>query len=241
MSSGRVKVLEEKARDNFSADVPGSHAIFMIVGLGNPGTRFAHSRHNAGYRVASAFSERHSISLRRKRFLRSRVGQGEVAGRRVVAVVPTTFMNRSGEAAARAVGFYGVHPKNLLVIVDDVNLPLGQLRIKAKGTDGGHNGLRSVIASLGTTDFPRLRVGIGREDSSTLTDFVLGDFGGEEKTIIEAAIQRAVEAVETTVVEGVSAAMNRYNQSFRPSQAHYPPIQHGCQENDERRTSQASC
>jgi len=186
-------------------------AISMIVGLGNPGSSYAQTRHNVGYRVAMRFSERHSIRLRRKRKLKSHVGVGEVAGKQVVVVLPTTFMNRSGEAVASAVGFYGVHPKDVLVILDDVHLPLGRLRIRSKGSDGGHNGLRSVTAWLGTADFPRLRVGVGREESNSLTDFVLGGFSQEEKEVIDGAVERAVEAAKDVVADGVANAMNRYN------------------------------
>lgn len=195
----------------FAQDVQALDNISMIIGLGNPGKRYMRTRHNIGYEVATRFCERHCIRLRAKRRLRSRVGVGEVAGKRVVAVVPTTFMNRSGEAAASAVGFYGVNPRDLLVIVDDVNLPLGRLRIRSNGSDGGHNGMRSVITWLGTTDFPRLRIGIGKNESRSLTDFVLGDFRKAEASVIGDAIERAAEAVEAIIVEGISSAMSRYN------------------------------
>jgi len=197
----------------FAENVRASEGIFMIVGLGNPGRRYMRSRHNVGYEVARRFCERHSMRVRAKRKLRARIGMGEVAGRGVAVIMPTTFMNRSGEAVASAVGFYGAHPKDLLVIVDDVNLPLGRLRIRSKGSDGGHNGLRSVIAWLGTTDFPRLRVGIGKNESRSrpLRNFVLGDFGREERGVIADTIGRAAEAVDAVIAEGIARAMSRYN------------------------------
>jgi PTH1 family peptidyl-tRNA hydrolase len=190
----------------------GTDGVLMIVGLGNPGKRYARSRHNVGFEVAGEFSRRHAIRFRRKRKLGADVGVGQAFGRRIVAVMPTTFMNRSGQAVASAVGFYGVAPRNVLVVVDDVNLPLGQLRIRRKGSDGGHNGLRSVIACLGTMEFPRLRVGIGTAGGGSLTDFVLGDFSAKEERIIKEAIERATEAVGVFVAEGAAAAMNRYNE-----------------------------
>jgi len=183
----------------------------MIVGLGNPGEAYQRSRHNAGQEVAKRFSQRHCIPLRAKRKLRCRIGLGKVAERNVAVVIPTTFMNRSGEAVACAVAFRGVNPQNLLVIVDDVNLPLGRLRIRSEGSDGGHNGLKSVIAWLGTKDFPRLRIGVGKEPSSSLTDFVLGDFAEDERPIVEQAIERATEALDTIIREGIAPAMNKYN------------------------------
>ena len=185
----------------------------MVVGLGNPGKRYARSRHNVGFEVAGEFSRRHEIRLRRKRKLRAHVGVGQACGRKVVAVTPMTFMNRSGEAVASVVGFYGVAPRNVLVVVDDVNLALGQLRIRRKGSDGGHNGLRSVIACLGTTEFPRLRVGIGGGGGGPLSNFVLGDFSAKEERVIREAIERAAEAVGVFVAEGAVAAMNRFNES----------------------------
>jgi len=188
----------------------------MIVGLGNPGRAYAHSRHNMGSEVAREFSERHSIRLRRRGKLRSRIGVGEVDGRKVIVAIPTTFMNRSGEAVSRVVGFYGVHAKNLLVILDDVNLPLGRLRIRSKGSDGGHKGLRSVIACLGTMEFARLRIGIGRDESGSLTGFVLGDFSTEEKTVIKGSIERAAEVSDAVISDGVASAMNRYNRPSEP-------------------------
>ncbi len=183
----------------------------MIVGLGNPGKAYASSRHNVGCDVAREFSARHSIPLRRKGKLRSRIGVGQVGGKNVIVVVPTTFMNRSGEAVSRAVRFYGVHPKNLLVVLDDADLPLGRLRLRNQGSDGGHKGLRSVIACLGTMDLPRLRIGIGRAEGDSLTGFVLGTFSDDEKAIIRKAMTRGVEAAEAVVAEGVVSAMNEYN------------------------------
>lgn len=236
------KSLAGKVKGGLAEKVGTSDDIFMIVGLGNPGRRYMRSRHNVGYEVAGRFSERHSIRLRRKRKLRCWIGVGEVAGRKVVAVAPTTFMNRSGEAVASAVGFYGVSPRDLLVIVDDVNLPLGRLRIRSKGSDGGHNGLRSVIAWLGTTDFPRLRIGIGKpapcgpdagsdkSRSRPLRDFVLGDFGEKERAVIGDVIEEAAEAVDAILSEGMARAMSRYNRSSSACAQHadseVPP--HGC-------------
>jgi PTH1 family peptidyl-tRNA hydrolase len=190
--------------------------------LGNPGKRYAHSRHNVGKEVVTAFCDRHSIRLRRKRLLHSRVGGCQMGGKKVLAVIPTTFMNISGQAVACAVGYYGVHPKNLLVTVDDVNLPAGQLRIRTKGSDGGHNGLKSVIAWLATADFPRLRIGIGMDDSKSLTEFVLENFEHQEKESVRAAVELSADAVETIIVQGISAAMNKYNQE-RPTIPNHAP------------------
>lgn len=185
--------------------------LFLIVGLGNPGGDYAGNRHNVGYAVAMEFSGRQGIVLRRKGKLRSRVGRGEVGGKKVIVALPTTFMNRSGEAVARLVSFYGAHPKNVLVVSDDINLPLGRLRIRSEGSAGGHKGLRSVIACLGTMEFPRLRLGIGTGEAEAVTDFVLGDFTQEEKAVMRAGVEQAAEAIETIVKEGLESAMSEYN------------------------------
>ena len=148
---GRLQAPRKVAEEVDVKDRTASEGMFMIVGLGNPGREYMHNRHNVGYQMIRRFSENHAIRLRTKRKLASRVGVTQVAGRRVVAVEPRTFMNRSGQAVASAVGFYGVNPKEVLVILDDVNLPLGRLRIRTKGSDGGHNGLKSIITWLGTT------------------------------------------------------------------------------------------
>ena len=210
---GRLQAPRKAAEGVDVKKRTASEGMFMIVGLGNPGREYMHNRHNVGYQMIRRFSENHAIRLRTKRKLASRVGVAQVAGRRVVAVEPRTFMNRSGQAVASAVGFYGVNPKEVLVILDDVNLPLGRLRIRTKGSDGGHNGLRSIITWLGTTEFSRLRIGVGNDNSRSLTGFVLGDFTEDERRVIGEAIERAAEAVDTVIAEGISAAMNRYNRS----------------------------
>jgi PTH1 family peptidyl-tRNA hydrolase len=178
----------------------------LVAGLGNPGREYEWTRHNVGFEVLESLAGRHGASWARK-------PDAELArwGQDAVLVKPQTFMNLSGSAVQHWQAFYKVAVEDVLVVVDDVNLDAGRLRIRRSGSAGGHNGLKSIIGALGTDQFPRLRVGVGGGNRKHLSSHVLGRFTEEEEEIIEAAIARAVEAVETFVAEGIVAAMNGYN------------------------------
>ena len=185
----------------------------LIVGLGNPGPRYARTRHNIGLRVLDAVATRAGAALAARRFA-GRFGAGALAGERVGLLAPETFMNRSGEAVAEALAALPVADpaRELLVVLDDVDLPLGRLRLRARGSSGGHNGLADVLERLGSEDVPRLRFGIGRPTEPRDTvDFVLEPFAPGEEELLTLAVARAVEAVECFVAEGIAAAMNRFN------------------------------
>ena len=189
----------------------------IVVGLGNPGRRYQGTRHNIGFAVADEVARRGQAVFEsgRGETLTARVGRGPAA---LLVVKPLTMMNLSGEAVAAVAGFYKVEPSAMLVAADDVNLPLGRLRLRAGGTAGGHNGFKSIIASLGTEEFPRLRVGVGRGDPRRdLADHVLAVFDDDERNEVDRAIARAADAVETFLAEGIEAAMNRYNRAGEPS------------------------
>jgi PTH1 family peptidyl-tRNA hydrolase len=188
----------------------------LIVGLGNPGRRYTNSRHNVGFKCVDLFAREHGISLT-QRGAHSKLGTGEVANTRIVVAKPQTFMNLSGEAVSALMRRYRLSPKDILVIYDDLDLPLGKLRIREKGSSGGHNGLKSIISRLGTQDFPRIRIGIAPgEDDDTMTkvdaiEHVLSDFTEEEKTVMREVYPRVAAAVECMLTEGLTAAMNKYN------------------------------
>ena len=185
----------------------------IVVGLGNPGRRYEGTRHNIGFAVADEVARRHGMVFESGRAdtLTARRGRGAAA---LLVVKPLTMMNLSGEAVAGVAGFYKIEPPAILVVADDVNLPLGRLRLRASGTAGGHNGFRSIIECLGTGEFPRLRVGVGRGDPRRdLADHVLARFDGDERDEVERTIARAADAVETFLAEGIEAAMNRYNRA----------------------------
>ena len=185
----------------------------IVVGLGNPGRRYQGTRHNIGFAVADEVARRREAVYESGRgdTLVARCGRGPDA---VLVVKPLTMMNLSGEAVTAVAGFYKVDPAAILVAADDVNLPLGRLRLRARGTAGGHNGFKSIIACLGTEEFPRLRVGVGRGDPRRdLADHVLARFDDDERDEVERAIARAADAVETFLAEGIEAAMNRHNRA----------------------------
>ena len=186
-------------------------ADYVIVGLGNPGREYSGSRHNVGFRCLELLARRHGIRLAdRRRWTLS--GRGHVEGRPVLLAKPRTFMNESGRAVRYLRDRYGVVPSRLLVIVDDMDLPLGKLRLRAAGGAGGHRGLDSIADELGSQDYARLRVGIGRPGGNTdAIAHVLSRFSSEEEPLVTEAVERAVETVEAVLSEGVQEAMNRFN------------------------------
>jgi len=187
--------------------------VKLIVGLGNPGRRYRLTRHNVGFRVLDALAARAGIALGERRF-DGRFGEGALAGERVGLLAPETFMNRSGEAVAQALAALpDVDPAlDLLVVLDDADLPLGRLRLRPRGSSGGHNGLADVLERLGREDVPRLRFGIGRSETPRDTvDWVLEPFAANEEELLAEALPRAVEAVACFAAEGTAAAMSRFN------------------------------
>jgi PTH1 family peptidyl-tRNA hydrolase len=183
---------------------------WIVLGLGNPGAEYAHTRHNIGFDVIGILASRHHIRLNFRRD-HARYGLGMIADVPVLLAKPMTYMNRSGEAARALLQRYPIDTSHLLVVVDDVALPLGRIRIRPSGSDGGHNGLESIIQCLGTQAFPRVRVGIGSPPPGQMVEYVLSRFSPQEQPIIDEALQRAADAVEAIIAEGVQAAMNRFN------------------------------
>jgi PTH1 family peptidyl-tRNA hydrolase len=183
----------------------------LIVGLGNPGAQYAATRHNVGIEAVAVLAQRHRIRLRRSR-LRAAEGIGEIAGMPVALVQPHTYMNLSGRCVIRALRLYGIGLEKMLVICDDLNLAPGKIRLRRAGSAGGHNGLASVIQAVGSDQFARLRLGIGSPPPwQDGVDYVLEPFAREELESIGEAIQRAADAAEAWVAEGIEAAMNRFN------------------------------
>ncbi|MEW6143169.1 MAG: aminoacyl-tRNA hydrolase [Chloroflexota bacterium] len=185
-----------------------------MVGLGNPDRSFAHNRHNIGFMCISRFARRHGIELKKKH-CRSRVGVGKVGGVDIVVAKPQTYMNASGEAVAQLVDRYRIALEDILVVHDDLDLPLGRIRLRSSGSSGGHKGLKSIVAEVGSEEFARLKVGIGRPERDsgieTVVGYVLGDFKPDESGLVEEVIERAVAAMERFVTRGITMAMNEYN------------------------------
>lgn len=182
----------------------------LVVGLGNPGRRYASHRHNVGFQCLDRLAQAWGLSFNRRKH-KALLAEGEIAGLKVILAKPQTFMNLSGEAVGQLARFYKVHPENILVIYDDLDLPAGKIRLRPEGGSGGHKGMKSIIEHLGTDAFPRLRVGIGRPTYGDPVDYVLSDFAPDERMAREGACERAVSAVEFWLTEGMEAAMNRYN------------------------------
>jgi PTH1 family peptidyl-tRNA hydrolase len=185
----------------------------LIVGLGNPGAKYADNRHNVGFRCVERLAAAHRLSFSRRQ-KRALVALGTVGQRSVILAKPRTFMNKSGYPVATLVNFYRVPMGRVLVVYDDLDLPLGTTRMRPSGGAGGHRGMRSVISQLGNQGFPRLRIGIGRPPGRMEpADYVLQDFGPDEEPLLEETLEQAVAAIETWLAEGIDEAMSRYNRS----------------------------
>ncbi len=185
----------------------------LIVGLGNPGPEYRETRHNVGFKVVDALVERWRVQDQwREKFEALQIKTVAGGDRQVIVVKPLTFMNLSGQAVAALAGFYKIEPPDIFVITDDVALPVGRLRARRDGGAGGHNGLKSIIQSLVTEAYPRMRVGVGRGDARRdLADYVLGRFEADERDTVSAAVLRAADATEVFISEGIERVMNTFN------------------------------
>ena len=184
----------------------------LIVGLGNPGPEYRDTRHNVGFMVADALVDRWRVSDQWRGKFEALLIKTMVREESVVLAKPLTFMNLSGQAVAALAGFYKIDPSDIFIVTDDVALPVGRLRARREGGAGGHNGLKSIIQSLGMQAFPRMRVGVGRGDSRRdLADHVLGRFEADERDTVSAAVLRAADATEMFLSEGIERVMNAFN------------------------------
>ncbi|MBO8138095.1 MAG: aminoacyl-tRNA hydrolase [Desulfotomaculum sp.] len=180
----------------------------MIVGLGNPGPEYSKTRHNVGFMVLDKLAGNLNTAVNKNKF-KALMGEAEVNDEKVLLIKPQTYMNLSGEAVGRLAQWYKISPQDVVVIYDDMDLPLGKMRIRLKGSSGGHNGMKSIIAHLGTENFPRIRIGIGRGTESI--KHVLSNFTKDEMKQVEEVLNNAVEAVITMLNKDINTAMNKYN------------------------------
>lgn len=184
---------------------------WVIVGLGNPGEKYSQTRHNVGFMVINHLCRLHNIKLDQNK-CQARIGDGDIEGKQVVLAKPTTFMNLSGQSVAQLCKRCRISSSQIIVIHDDVSLPVGKLRVRSQGSSGGHNGIQSIIACLGTKEWTRIRIGVGAPSKGIdMAEFVLSRFEDEEKAIIAQSIELAAITVATIISEGVSAAMNKLN------------------------------
>ncbi len=189
---------------------PEGQGPYLIVGLGNPGREYEGHRHNVGYQTLDYIARQHGIEIKKRRF-KALWGEGEIAGQRVILAKPLTFMNESGQAVGPLSRYYKVPPERLIVIYDDIDLAFGKIRVRPDGSSGGHNGIKSLIQHVGSDDFIRIRIGIGRPTYGDPADYVLNDFSPDQRPVVERAYAVAEEIVRCILTEGVRQAMNRYN------------------------------
>lgn len=185
--------------------------VKIIVGLGNPGSTYAATRHNIGFDAVTRISDDYDIFLDLKKH-KAVCGKGRIAGEKVLLAQPQTFMNLSGECVRELIDYYKIEPKDLIIIYDDISLEVGQLRIRPRGSAGGHNGIKNIIANLGTEEFPRIKIGVGEKPKGwDLKDYVLARFQKEEEPVIREALSRTSKACAVLIQEGIDAAMNEFN------------------------------
>jgi PTH1 family peptidyl-tRNA hydrolase len=186
--------------------------IKLVAGLGNPGRKYDRTRHNLGFKVVDTIAGRYDSSFR-KRKGEYRQSSVSIAGTNVILIKPITYMNLSGVAVVEAADYHGLEMSEILVVCDDINLPLGKIRVRSRGSDGGHKGLRSIIDETGSADFSRVRLGIGmpEDENKPVESFVLERFTGEEEDIVRQMIENAAEAVETVIKDGIDVAQQQFN------------------------------
>ena len=184
--------------------------MFLIVGLGNPGKKYEKTKHNVGFETVDCLSSMYGIKVNKIKH-HSLVGEGNIEGHKVVLLKPQTFMNLSGDAVRDAINFYKQDLEKLIIIYDDVDTEIGRIRIKKKGSAGSHNGMKSIISNIQSSEFPRIRIGIGSNNNSDLADYVLSGFKKENREQMGISIERAAKAVTCLIKEGIDLAMNEYN------------------------------
>ena len=190
--------------------------MFLIVGLGNPGSQYEDTRHNIGFKVIDNIAKEYNIEINRQKF-KGMCGEGFINGEKVILLKPTTYMNLSGESIREVLDFYKLSNEDVLVIYDDISLDVGRLRIREKGSAGGHNGIKSIIAHLRTDIFPRIKVGVGQPDVD-LVNYVLGKFTKEEMEVLSESIDASTKAAKEIISSDVKTAMNIYN-GFKASKS----------------------
>ena len=193
--------------------------MYLIAGLGNPGLSYRKSRHNAGFLALDAIAEKAGIRIRQKGFS-GLYGDGTLSGERVILVKPQTYMNLSGDCVGQMLRFYKLPPEQLLVIYDDIDLPVGAIRIRPSGSAGTHNGMRSILATVHSEQYPRIRIGIGKDEQVLLTDYVLKRPSRPEQTLLLDAFDRAADAASLIVSGHIDEAQQRYNKKHEGTQAH---------------------
>ena len=192
--------------------------MFLIVGLGNPGLSYKRTRHNAGFQALDVLADRLGVRVKTKGFS-ALYGEGHIGSERVLLIKPQTYMNLSGEAVQQLLHFYKLEPERLIVLYDDIDLPLGSMRIRANGSAGSHNGMRSIIACIHSENFARIRIGVGKDESLLLRDYVLKRPGKEEQKTLDEVFVHAADAVEMIVSGRIGDAQTKYNKKHEQNRS----------------------
>ena len=192
--------------------------MYLIAGLGNPGLSYAKTRHNAGFQALDALAKRLNVRIKTKGFS-ALYGEGRIDGERVILMKPQTYMNNSGEAVQALMHFYKLAPENLIVLYDDIDLPTGSMRIRANGSAGSHNGMRSVIACVGSEQFARIRIGVGKDESLLLRDYVLKRPSKDEQAVLSEVFAHAADAAELIVQGRINDAQTKYNKKHEKNRS----------------------
>lgn len=184
---------------------------YLVVGLGNPGDKYENTRHNCGFMMLDSLCEKYNCSIDKRKF-RGFTGECNIGDNRILLLKPDTFMNNSGISVKQATDFYKIKPEQVIIVFDDISLSAGKLRIRRKGGDGGHNGIKSIVSELNSEDFPRIKIGVGsKPDGWDLADWVLSSFEKDEKQSMKESFAKAVSALECMVNESIDSAMNKYS------------------------------
>lgn len=183
--------------------------MYLVVGLGNIGAQYENTRHNVGFDAIDLISDKYNIPVNRIKF-KGVYGEGNIGGEKVILLKPSTYMNLSGESIIQAMNFYKISNDNIIVIYDDVSLDVGRMRIREKGSAGGHNGIKNTILHLGSDSFPRIKIGVG-QPKNDMVHHVLGKFSKDEREILNKVLEASIEAVEAMMKSGVTEAMNKFN------------------------------
>lgn len=183
--------------------------MYLVIGLGNPGDEYKHTRHNVGFDVIDLMAGKYNVSVNRVKF-KGVYGEINILGEKVILLKPSTYMNLSGESVRQASYFYKIPKENIIIIYDDISLDVGKLRIRNKGSAGGHNGIKSIISNMDSDIFPRIKIGVGQPERS-LVNYVLGRFSSEDRMLVEKTFEASIKAVETIIAKGSTEAMNDFN------------------------------
>lgn len=183
--------------------------MYLIVGLGNPGDEYRHTRHNVGFDVIDLMAYKYNVSVNRIKF-KGVYGEIIICGEKVILLKPSTYMNLSGESVREASSFYKISNENIIIVYDDISLDAGKLRIRSKGSAGGHNGIKSIISNMSSDTFPRIKIGVGQPEKS-LIPHVLGRFCKEDRVLVEKTFEASIKAAETIIEKGCTEAMNQFN------------------------------